>query len=456
MATRRGLRTSLRFRCRGFSTVSPPAWISELRKLALADKKHAISYDFTFFEDQKFEAMRFEFDPSVWGAIDLSSALKSGLCLGQEQRVYTLIGEGFSFPDAMDNPLVNSPSVPARFWWDPSSTVPKVLVQLAPHFPPALWLPVKPEYDALKRVFSEFLTVDATIMERHFLYYEKLQSEMEKKAGQPLTEIQPSRMRDLVIDERRKTDPKTIVPDWTRESSLYLGHVEHFRKIEDSFLNNPFVFAWPILLGSENHHQLDEMQKSAMFRTIYSKSILVVEGREDLQFDPVAQPEMNISISVPIFLKVNYPENKRMCGGAQMVQRFNRLFGCDHALDTPVDVLAATIGNVVRGTSSLRDDLEDFAEAIEKGSAPEADRKQYHSALAMLITHLAVLRDPRWKEDVLHRFWKSEPRDLRIACAKGAFEMGLTDSLNEMLRTERDTHMIQLLTHLLAHPAPSR
>lgn len=37
---------------------------------------------------------------------------------------YCLIGEGFTFPDNNDNPVVNSPDVPARFWWDPPGLPP--------------------------------------------------------------------------------------------------------------------------------------------------------------------------------------------------------------------------------------------------------------------------------------------------------------------------------------------
>lgn len=46
---------------------------------------------------------------------------RAKLCLGNPEHEYVQIGEGFTFPDNNDNPVVNSPSVPASFWWDPGA-----------------------------------------------------------------------------------------------------------------------------------------------------------------------------------------------------------------------------------------------------------------------------------------------------------------------------------------------
>lgn len=39
--------------------------------------------------------------------------------------------------------------------------------------------------------------------------------------------------------------------DWERTSRLYLGVVDHYQQAEASFMNNPFLFAWPMMLGAE-------------------------------------------------------------------------------------------------------------------------------------------------------------------------------------------------------------
>ena len=426
-----------------------PDWLAGMRARADNDKQFTISYEMDFYTEDKFRRAKFEFDPDTWDAIELPEHVKDKLCLEQRDREYVCIGEGFTFPDNNDNPVVNSPDNPASFWWDPSSSTPKMLIQLGPHFPPALWLPVKPDYDALKRVFSEFLSVDAHMMKKHMLYFEGMQAEMEAKAGRPLAEIQPERMRDLIVDNRRRVDPASVEMDWEQTSNLFIGTVDYYREGEESFLNNPFLFAWPVLLGHENHHQQDSLIKTSVFRSVYSKSTLTVVGREDLQIDPTAPDEQQFAMHVPLFATVNYPKNQRMCGGAGLVKRFNRLFGTSHALDTPVDVLAACVGNVVKGPAALREDLEHLVAALPAVSRLERERRECANSISMLVAHLAVLRDAGWREDILGRFKYSHLTAVRVACAKGCIELGLHAELRDMAAKEEDPGVKRVMQFLL-------
>eukprot|EP00667_Euglena_gracilis_P011591 EG_transcript_11845 len=432
------------------SQPAPPGWIAEMRRCSDHDKQYTVSYEIDFYNEERFRPTKFTFDPKVWDAIDMPQAVKDKLCLNDPDHEYVLIGEGFTFPDNNDNPVVNSPSVPASFYWDPASPTPKMLIQIGPHFPPALWLPAKPDYPALKRIFSEFLTTDAHMMKKHMLYFEGLQRQMEERAGTTLAKIQPERMRDLIVDDRRRVDPASIGLDWERTSRLYLGVVDHYQQAEASFMNNPFLFAWPMMLGHENHHQLESLAKTSIFRTVYSKSMLIVEGREDLQVDPTAPAEQQCAFHVPLFATVNYPANQRMCGGAALVRRWNALFGSEHALDTPVDVLAACIGNLMAGPASLLANVEQFTKALGSGTLSPRERNECASSIAMLIAHLAVLRAPTWKTDILERFCFSDVPAIRIACAKGAVELGLRAELQSVARQEPDPRVRQIMDFLLA------
>eukprot|EP00758_Cryptobia_borreli_P020206 Tbor_TRINITY_DN9754_c0_g1::TRINITY_DN9754_c0_g1_i1::g.683::m.683 len=127
--------------------------------------------------------------------------------------------------------------------------------------------------------------------------------------------------------------------DWDREHSIFLGQTPHFRVFEDALMKkNPFVFGWPLLVGDGNHHLEGTPFRMAAFRSIYSKSLILINSRMDMQLDHrMAQISNNddpeVLLEVPIFCTVNYTQNRRLCGGQQLVERYNNVMGTSYPLD---------------------------------------------------------------------------------------------------------------------------
>lgn len=111
----------------------------------------------------------------------MGSILRKRLCLGEEDKEYTIVGEAFPFPDREDSPVINEPSFPCKLLWDHTSATEKIMIQLSDAFPPILWITVKPLLSALKKVFGEFIEADTQHMKKYLPYYEGLQNDLETR-----------------------------------------------------------------------------------------------------------------------------------------------------------------------------------------------------------------------------------------------------------------------------------
>lgn len=450
----------------------PPSWVSQLRSDARGCEK-AISYDIKIFDELSWQRKRFSFDKELWDPARMSSIVRKRLCLGNESTEYTVIGEAFPFPDREDSPVINEPQKMCHLLWDHNSPTEKLLIQLSDQFPPLLWHTVKPTLAALKRVFGEFLDADAEHMKKHLPYYEEVQNRMETQMDEKLTgTLSPSVIKNRFIEDMRKRDPRAIELDYPNEHSVFLGTLPHFRLMEDRMMKkNPFVFGWPLLLSDGNEFLEDTPLRMAAFRTVYSKSLLLLHTRLDLQVDhrQVHLPgdtNEDIVLEMPVFCTINYPTNSRLSGGRPLVQRFNEVMGTTYPLDTPVDVLGAFAKETtVKSEKELLEELRFLTAASER--APDIERvfrvtedqlssNRIVGQLAYTIVYLALVNYPRFVEDVFD-VYKKHPSDLvRVACAKGAHIVERQDLVEALIEMEPEGRPRDLLINTMSTGAFSK
>ncbi|ESL06819.1 hypothetical protein TRSC58_05500 [Trypanosoma rangeli SC58] len=463
------LEVSRRFCCRNCS--QPPSWISQLRSDA-RQSKTAASYDVKIYDELVWRKMRFSFDKELWDPARMSSIVRRRLCLGNEETEYTVIGEVFAFPDREDAPVVNDPHHTCRLLWDHNSPSEKLLVQLSEHFPPLLWHAVRPSLDSLKRIFSEFLDVDAQHMKKYLPYYESVQNSIETSTKERLSEtLSPVSIKDRFVEDMRRRDPKTIELDYSPEHNIFLGTSPHFRLVEDKLMkSNPFVFGWPLLLSDGNRYLEGTPLRMAAFRTIYSKSLLMFHTRLDLQVDHrLARleegDEEEILLDVPVFCTINYPQNTRLSGGKPLVQRFNDVMGTTYPLDTPVDVLAALAKETTtKGVKELLEELKFLT--VASARAPEVERvirisddqlssNRILGQLAYTIIYLALLNYERFVEEVFD-VYKGHKSDLvRVACAKGAHIVERPDLIEQLVAAEPEGTRCKKMLQSSMHGLPT-
>lgn len=454
-----------------FSSAAAPSWISALRADAKESEK-AISYDIKIYDELSWRRKRFVFDKECWDPVKMSTILKKKLCLGSEATEYTIIGEAFPFADREDSPIVNEPHRVCHLLWDHNSPTEKIMIQLSDYFPPLLWLTVKPTLPAIRKIFNEFLDVDAGHMKKYLPYYEDVQNRIETQLDEKLTDsLSPSYIKNKFIEDMRKRDPRSVELDYPQEYNMHLGTTPHFRLVEDEIMKrNPFVFGWPLLLSDGNVHLEDTPLRMSAFRTIFSKSLLLFHSRLDLQVDhrQVHLPgddRETIMLEMPVFCTVNYPQNTRLCGGRPLVQRFNQVMGTTYPLDMPVDVLAAFAKeNTVKGEAELLEELKFLTAAANR--APDVERvfrisedqlssNRIVGQLAYTIVYLALVGYPRFAEDIFE-VYSRHPSDLiRVACAKGAHIVERQDLVQRLIAAEpegRPRTMLMATMHMMQAP----
>lgn len=452
-----------------FLTYDVPKWVESLRADAKAAESN-ISYDIKIYDEMAWVRRPYTFNKQSWDPNTLSTMLRRKLCLGDEHKEYTVIGEAFVFADRNDSPVVNEPAFAGKLLWDHTSKTEKIMIQLGEQFPPLLWLSVKPTLVALRKVFKEFLDVDAEHMKKYLPYYEETQNRIEamhrEKFGEALADF---KMRDAFIEDMRRKDPMSFSVDWQNSHNVLLGTVDHFTAAEDKMMKtNPFVFGWPLLLSDGNHHMLETPMRMSAFRTIFSKSLIMLHTRLDLQIDP-RQTSMSTEdedipvLEVPVMATVNYPTNTRLSGGSALVQRFNAAMGTTYPLDTPVDILGAFAKEMtIKSLAELRADVKFLAAAVAK--VPDIDRtirlapeftghNKLMGQLAFSIIHLALADDPEF-EATFRDFERHDSEIVRIACAKAAQLVMREDLVRSVIEREPAGRGRLLMERCMAGASP--
>jgi len=445
-------------------------WINTLRDLAKLSEK-SISYDVKIFDEMAWRRRPFQFDRVAWDPNTMSITLKQKLCLGEQDREYTVIGEAFPFPDREDSPVINNPANCCRLLWDHHSPTEKIMVQLSEHIPPILWITIKPTLAALRKLFSEFLEADTQHMKKYLPYYEEVQNKLESREREKFGEgLSDHALKDQFVEDMRRKDPSTLQFDWTENHTMYVGTSEHFRLVEDRYMKESvFVFGWPLLMGDGNHYLENTPLRVCAFRTIFSKSMVLFHTRLDLQLDHrqcklEAADEADILLEIPIFVTVNYPKNTRLCGGAALIERFNKVMGTSFPLTMPIDVIATLLreSNNLKGARELREEMLFLKAASEK--VPDVERvirlspdmlgsSRILGQLSYIIVYLAIVEYDDWVTDVYQRFCSHASDMIRVACAKGAHISQRDDLVDELVKAEAEGRTKRLIARSKAMPS---
>lgn len=389
--------------CRSFQL---PTWAEELQK-----SNKLRDYDVNWFVPPK--EYIYEFDNDVWEHLDLPETHKEAL-IGNKKK-YICLGEGLGFPDFQDNQCRYHPLNPSFIHLDPESETPKLLLQLTKDFPPLLWIPIKPGIDILQRCFKEYIDIETTSVGRNVQEFDKMLTVCDDKDLE--------KRRDQFLKYIDETDPDSIKMEHPNTVHLYMGTIEDEQLLERSLMNNPFIFNLPLIRGSTNKRS-DKVITTSIFRTIISRSIISIDVRKDLFM------EFEHGRQIPCFARINYPDNERM--SYPCAKRMNKVFGTNYPENMPVDVIAALIGNAMRGFTSIREEI-----------------KQSNDKYAPYqIAYLAILKDPDFG-NIFERFYQNSNTLMRIACLKGAAELGLKEKVDKMVQVEEDPEVLSLLEKVI-------
>ena len=415
-----------------------PQWVQVLRDAEEADKGTAVSYDIKMKDEMLFEVERYKFDERMYN--DISNSTRTGFCAGDTTKGYVCIGEAYAFPDWEDNPVVNNPQKPAKLWWDPSVSTEKVMVQIADHIPPALWLPIKPSHAAVKRLFSDFTTIDAIHLERYMPLFEKIQQEFEEKSSATLADSANLRAADHFKDSLRFGSINEIRKDYDTEVTLYLGPVDHPSEIENRLESepekNPSIFSWPLLLTNKD---CPDIPSSCIYRTVYSKSLLCFLTRSDLSPRSDFPEELSAVSSPPQFVKIIYPNMPRMSGGKQLITNFNSKIGSEYPIGTPVDVAAALWRHCPIGADKISQRLSRMIEALPSKLGNSHEDRHLVNDISLSVVALSGVTGGKDLFLKLGSILSTRPeRQIRVAVASCYSSLGCNDLFDNMVSSETD------------------
>eukprot|EP01060_Flectonema_neradi_P005138 TRINITY_DN13410_c0_g1_i1.p1 TRINITY_DN13410_c0_g1~~TRINITY_DN13410_c0_g1_i1.p1 ORF type:complete len:494 (+),score=97.49 TRINITY_DN13410_c0_g1_i1:52-1533(+) len=422
-----------------------PQWIQTLRDAEEADKGTAVSYDIKMKDEMLFEKERYKFDEKTYS--DISNSTRTGFCAGDTTKEYVCIGEAYAFPDWQDNPVVNDPQKPAKLWWDPSVPTEKVLVQIADHIPPALWLPIKPTHGAVKRLFSDFTTIDAIHLERYTPLFEKIQTEYEQKSSSSLVDDASLKAADHFKDSLRFGSVNEIRKDYDDEIILYLGTVDHpsevANNIEAEPEKNPSIFSWPLLVIDKDK---PDIPSGCIYRTVYSKSMLCFMTRSDLSPRSHYPEEPAAVASVPLFVKVVFPNMPRMSGGKQLIANFNSKIGSEYPAGIPVDVAAALWRYCPVGCEKISKRLSRLVESLPAKLGNSHEDRSLINDIALSIVALSGVTGGRDEFLKYSSLLSTRPESqIRTSIAACYAALGYTELYSKMIAAETDEVIIETM-----------
>lgn len=432
---------------RGRPPISLPHWLEEMKSNKSLLKELKEQYDVQFYpieqckiiqfpniklanSSMKEEQESFKEEGIMWHINHLLSETDYVKMSGGRKE-YCLVGESFYFPDFRDFPVNFTPTHRSYLWIDLNASQPKLMIQISVATPPILWIPIKPSLEALGRVMEEFLTVESVSASRHLTDFEdSLQAigfDSEKLAKGELTY---EKIRDKLL-ERLKNDVDPFSRkfkelhnhEYENEVCLFMGNVADAKDMEISMMNNPFVFNTPVLLGSSNRFVANNPVVRSIFRTVYSRSVISIEVRCDLFMELGDGGRGASDTMLPVFARIQYPSNKRMSKPGP--ERMNRLYNTCYPEDMPVDVIAACFGNSMR-------DYNYFLKEIQY-----LQQNAITDIPIQLLAYLAILKYPKWEEEIFNIYSTHREPMVRMACVKGAGELGLKERLQEMRKVEK-------------------
>ncbi|KNH03778.1 hypothetical protein XU18_4854 [Perkinsela sp. CCAP 1560/4] len=445
-----------------------PDWLKTLRteyvdKIQMNTAKRN-TYDIHIFDPARWTTMQYLFPQESWNPNEMTGIHKRRLSLGDESKHYTQIGEVFSFPSAEDHPIIHESNTPAKIWWEIGSKTPKILLQLNEHFPPSLWLSIAPKLDAIRTLSEEFLQIDSKCMHKNLKDAEESHEKYLQQLGGGSSNVSEKKhqLKDLYLNELRQKDPASFNVDWENDVCIYLGSHNSLAQLERDWMRtNPFIFGWPLLLSDGNSYMEKRSTHLAAFRTLMSKSILLLVNHRDISLNNRGDTAECLTSETPTFVFVNYPKNKCLCGGEAFVKRFNSLMGTKLPTDLPVDVLALLAREqIVKTVEQIVDETSVFESVVTKG--PESERHPRLPAIlqsstravgqmAYNIMYLACMQYQDW-DTLFSRLAQHKEATIRLALAKGSMLLGRDNLVRDLAKKEEDYETRCVLLKLLESP----
>ena len=262
---------------------------------------------------------------------------------------------------------------------------------------------------------------------------------------------------------------------------FHLGTTISPEDVETKLMGNPFVFArWPsaVVGGEQRRTHLSDAVLCSSFRTVFSKSNLFFTTRDDEPHVKVNVEDNHYAESSTLYCHVDSPQTALMSGGVQVVERYNREFGTDYPLTTPVDVLGALalfqckavsqvcgeydvsagtfldmtrdasleIAKRQRGTLTPKE--AGYVGALEKLAAERdpvaADDASHPTIVALVgyIRRLAVMKYDDFEDRCFKPFWMNDSKYVRIKVHEACIIAGRTDLAQMMLSRESDAYVV--------------
>lgn len=405
------------------------------------------------------------------------------LCLGNTRREYVHFCNTYAFPERLQIPT-SVGTQPARLYVDPLQTAPVVYIQLSEDFPPAMWLPVKGTAAAVRRVLAEFASISALHRDWH---HERFEERFATAARVLELQQMPSKdgdiLRFMAYDARNEQFTLAPIREFPNQQEFFLGEHDDPERLMEHIDLCPFLFAIPHLrtvVDLHAEHMTPTIEgpgvATSLYRCIFSKALLFVQVQLSAEVklppqDPEAfrfmwkDSQVVPKMHVPIFVRLVWPDNERMCGGGQLMRRFNRLFKTEFAPDVPIDAVMALLYIMqwakelpnflgVRGMRHRLLELEAAAQLPEPAKLYPATREipnpEYTimERLGMHVQYLAHLGDPEISLTI-QRLLPEASAPVRMGCAKAALIAGDRELFRHIVSSEPPGRMQTYMTKLV-------
>eukprot|EP00760_Papus_ankaliazontas_P006482 PhM_4_TR13056/c0_g1_i1/m.99545 len=429
---------------------------------------------FAYISVNLFEEEAYRFAPYAFPreqVFNNDSTILDALCLHNREKEYMCFGEIYAFPDRKQIPT-SVGTDPAMLWVDPTAKEPTVLIQLGKYFPPLTWIPVRADAAAVRRVLSEFAQFAVYHRDmHHHRYVHRREVALQSLKNQNMPYDEPNVLRYMSRLAKDVQAPDAPLREYPNSQEFFLGEFDDAEKMLEHIESCPFVFSIPHMRISTMHlhaKTYDGGVAMSVFRCIHSKAVLFVKAHlgTEVKLPPTEHNNFNFiwneetqlpATRTPVFARIVWPNNTRMCGGGPLIARLNRELGTEFAKDTPIDAAMALFycacwskrrGDFM-GVLGMRKRVDELEHAYASGpraritgpgsypSTKEIPSPEYTPAetLAMHLQYLAHLGDPEIVPR-LKKWSRDDSGAVRLGCAKASLERANWDLFREIVRAE--------------------
>lgn len=435
---------------------------------------------FDLRDEKDYDVGPYTFSPTA----TYTDTQRTLLCLGDVGKEYVHFANTYAFPERYQLPT-SLGTVPAKLYVDPSNAAPVVYLQLSPDFPPAMWLPIKGTASSVRRVVAAFAQMSALHRDwYHDSYVERYETAQRVMQLQRLPlDNEGDVLRFMAFDARNAPLQQAPLREFRNHQELFLGEYDDPERLLEHLELCPFLFSIPHLrtvTDPHAEHMIPTIEGPGValsaFRCIYSKAVLAItvqlsaevklppQDPETFQFlwsDSQVVPK----VKIPVFARVIWPDNTRLCGGGQLNRRLNHFFGTEFAPDIPVDAVMALFYvmnwakalDAFMGVRGMRQRVAELEAATHVAEAPklypgtrELPNPEYTVAerLGMHVQYLSQLGDPDIAATI-ENLLPTASAAVRMGCAKAALIAGERELFHRIVSTEPPGRMQHYMTKLV-------